>query len=174
MQKYYKKQVVLDIIMIQIQKKIKASTGHKYNHVVKPLLIDKGILKYGVNKSKVSDNSTDGKSDLAESDAEKTGRGLNLSQLSTSKIDNFLKKLVYYYMNIQKGNLDPENIISILDELKKIDLYANLRSDKYIYWDNLDELLQRLVVLYGEIESGNTNPSLRNEIIRILQELKEL
>ena len=129
--------------------KIKASTGHKYNHIVKPLLIEKGIIK----------------------STPKSGGSLILP---TSTLDHFLKKIVYIYMNIQKGNLGPENIVTILDELKRIDLYANLRSDKYIYWDNLDELLQRIVVLYGEMESGNTNPSLKNEIIRILQELKEL
>lgn len=85
---------------------------------------------------------------------------------------DLLSKLVGVYMNIQNGNLNPENIIKIFNEIKSINLSANLKGDKYIYWDNLDELLQRLVVLYGEMQSGNTNPALTNEVIRILQELK--
>ena len=77
-------------------------------------------------------------------------------------------------MNIQNGHSDPENIKDILNEIKTLNLSANLESDKYVYWDNLDELFQRLAVLYGEIKSGNTNPTLKNEIVRILQELQEL
>jgi hypothetical protein len=125
--------------------KVKASTGYKYNNVVKPLLIKKGLIKI------------------------KTGSGLKIQNL-----DETLKKLVSAYMNIQNGHSDPENIKDILNEIKTLDLSANIKSDKYIYWDNLDELFQRLSILYGEIQSGNTNPVLKNEIVRILQELKEL
>lgn len=125
--------------------KVKSSTGYKYNNIVKPLLIKKGLIKI------------------------KTGSGLKIQNL-----DETLKKLVSVYMNIQNGHSDPENIKDILNEIKTLNLSANLKSDKYIYWDNLDELFQRLTVLYGEMQSGNTNPTLKNEIIRILQELKEL
>lgn len=44
---------------------------------------------------------------------------------------------------------------------------------EYKYWNSLDELLERLYVLYGEVKARNTNPSLRNEIINILEEIKE-
>ena len=125
--------------------KVKASTGYKYNNIVKPFLTKKGLLK------------------------SKTGSGLKASNL-----DETLKKLVGVYINIQNGHSDPQNIKDILHEIKNLDLSANLEPDKYVYWDNLDELFQRLVVLYGEIRSGNTNPTLKNEIVRILQELKEL
>jgi len=127
--------------------KVKASTGYKYNNIVKPLLLKKGLIKI------------------------KTGSGLEVSVLN---LDEMLKKVVSVYMNIQNGHSDPENIIHILNEIKNLNLNANLESDKYIYWDNLDELFQRLAILYGEIQSGNTNPVLKNEVVRILQELKEL
>ena len=127
--------------------KVKASTGYKYNNIVKPLLLKKGLVKI------------------------KTGSGLKVSQIN---LEETLKKLVSIYINIQNGHSDPDNIKDILNEIKTLNLSANLKSDKYVYWDNLDELLQRLSILYGEIQSGNTNPTLKNEIVRILQELKEL
>ena len=45
---------------------------------------------------------------------------------------------------------------------------------EYVYWDSLDELLDRLYILWGEIKAGNTNPTVRNEIVNIIQEFKEL
>lgn len=47
---------------------------------------------------------------------------------------NSLNKLDVY-MNIQEGNLNPENIIKILNEIKSTNWTANLKRDKYIYWD---------------------------------------
>lgn len=44
---------------------------------------------------------------------------------------------------------------------------------EYVHWNKLDELLERLYILYGEIKAGNTNPSIRNEITSILEEIKE-
>ena len=45
---------------------------------------------------------------------------------------------------------------------------------EYVYWNSLDELLNRLYIVYGEIKAGNTNPTLVNEIISILQEIREI
>lgn len=44
---------------------------------------------------------------------------------------------------------------------------------EFVYYNRPEELLDRLVILWGEIRSGNTNINLRNEIANILQELKE-
>lgn len=45
---------------------------------------------------------------------------------------------------------------------------------EYVYWNTLDELLERLYILYGEIKAGNKNPNLVNEIVNIIQEFREL
>ena len=45
---------------------------------------------------------------------------------------------------------------------------------EYVYWNNLDELLERLYIVYGEIKSGNDNPNLINELVNILQEIREI
>lgn len=45
---------------------------------------------------------------------------------------------------------------------------------EYVFWNSLDELLDRLYIVYGEIKAGNTNPSLVNEIISILEEIREI
>lgn len=45
---------------------------------------------------------------------------------------------------------------------------------EYVYWNTLDELLDRLYVAWGSIQSGNTSPVLRNEVVNILQEIKEI
>jgi hypothetical protein len=44
---------------------------------------------------------------------------------------------------------------------------------EYIYYKNIDELLERLYILYGELKAGNTHPSLKNEIIEIISEFKK-
>jgi hypothetical protein len=44
---------------------------------------------------------------------------------------------------------------------------------EYVYYNNPEELLDRLVLIWGEIRSGNCNPTLRNELLNILQEFKE-
>ena len=45
---------------------------------------------------------------------------------------------------------------------------------EYVYWDSIEELLERLYILYGELKAGNTNPGIVNEIVNIIQEFKEL
>lgn len=72
------------------------------------------------------------------------------------------------YIWIFTGYSDFENITDILNEIKTWNLNASLKSNKYVYWNNLDELLQRFAVLYEEIQSKNANTTLKNEVIRIL------
>ena len=45
---------------------------------------------------------------------------------------------------------------------------------EYVYWNSIDELLERLYILYGELKAGNSNPNIANEIVNIIQEFKEL
>ena len=45
---------------------------------------------------------------------------------------------------------------------------------EYIYWNTIDELLDRLCIVYGELKAGNNNPNLINEVVNILQEIREL
>lgn len=45
---------------------------------------------------------------------------------------------------------------------------------EYIYWNDLNELLDRLYIVYGEIKAGNNNPNLINEVVNILQEIREI
>ena len=46
-------------------------------------------------------------------------------------------------------------------------------SVEYVYWNTVDELKTRLNILLGEIQAGNTNPTIRNEITNIVEELTE-
>lgn len=45
---------------------------------------------------------------------------------------------------------------------------------EYVHWNTVDELVDRLCHLWGEVQAGNTNPLLLNEIVNIIQEFKEL
>ena len=45
---------------------------------------------------------------------------------------------------------------------------------EYVYWNTLEELLERLYIVYGEMKAGNTNPNLFNELVNILQEIREI
>lgn len=72
-------------------RKVKASTGYKYNNIVKPILVKKGILRL-----------------------KGPTEGSGLFPIHNDPID-LLSKLVGVYMNIQNGNVDPENIIKILN-----------------------------------------------------------
>lgn len=44
---------------------------------------------------------------------------------------------------------------------------------EYKRWNTLDELLEQLYIDIGEIKAGNNNPSIRNDIIDILREIRE-
>lgn len=83
----------------------------------------------------------------------------------------------YKYRTIIKPLLDDddrENLSTIFKTgsgLRKISIN---RPVEYVYWNTLEELLDRLCILYGELKSGNTNPLISNEIVNILQEIKEI
>ena len=87
------------------------------------------------------------------------------------------------YKQIIVPILQKLNILKDTDERKKRfstgkglqkRVIPNNNKIEYVYWDNLDELLERLHVLYGELKSGNTNLAIGNEIISIVQEFKEM
>jgi hypothetical protein len=65
----------------------------------------------------------------------------------------------------------PENDEVSGSGLKKILTNAPV---EYVYWNNLGELLDRIYIVYGEIQSGNNNPNLVNELVNILQEIREI
>ena len=90
--------------------------------------------------------------------------GNKLKKSKSPKYTSIIAPLLYKYRLIQ----DKKHGTG----LQKVVTKAN--NVEYVYWDNLDELLERLYILYGELKAGNTNPTIRNEIISIIQEFKEL
>lgn len=44
---------------------------------------------------------------------------------------------------------------------------------EYKYWNDIDELKERLNLLIGESEAGNDDPLIHNEIMNIIEELRE-
>lgn len=81
----------------------------------------------------------------------------------------------YKYINIIKPILLANGIIRTKVKqgtgLQKI---VTNKPVEYVYWNTLEELLEKLYILYGEIRSGNKNPSLYNEISSILEEIREI
>lgn len=92
---------------------------------------------------------------MPDSEKVKIGKG--------PKYVEIIKPIMYKY------NLFPGKKLG--EGLRKL---VNNKNIEYVYWNSLDELLERLYILYGELKAGNTNPTIRNEIINILQEFKEL
>jgi hypothetical protein len=88
-------------------RRVKSSAGNKYINYIRPILVDRKILK------------------------EKTGSG----------IDNF-----------------------------KIFTKSPV---EYVYWNDVQELKDRLLLLLGEYDAGNDSPQIHNEIMNIIEELKE-
>ena len=84
--------------------------------------------------------------------------------------DGYKLGLVNNYNNDDSEDSD-DTIIPVGDGLSKI---VSNTPVEYVYWNTLDELLDRLYILWGELRAGNTNSTIRNEIINILQEFKEL
>ena len=46
--------------------------------------------------------------------------------------------------------------------------------NKYLHWDTIDQLINRLSILWSERRAGNTSPKIVNEIVSIIQEFREL
>lgn len=44
---------------------------------------------------------------------------------------------------------------------------------EYVYWNDVNELKERLLLLLGEYEAGNDSPQIHNEIMNIIEELRE-
>ncbi len=44
---------------------------------------------------------------------------------------------------------------------------------EYIYWDDINELVERLYLLHSSLKAGNTSPVVKNEILNIEEELRE-
>lgn len=77
----------------------------------------------------------------------------------------------YKYSHIVKPILKENNILTEGEGLQKI---VTNKPVEYVYWDTLDELLEKLYIAWGEIKSGNKNPLLYNEISSILEEIREI
>lgn len=77
----------------------------------------------------------------------------------------------YKYSHIVKPILKENSILATGKGLQKI---VTNKPVEYVYWDTLDELLEKLYIAWGEIKSGNKNPLLYNEISSILEEIREI
>ncbi len=42
-----------------------------------------------------------------------------------------------------------------------------------MYWDDINELVERLYLLHGSVKDGNDSPLVKNEILNIEEELRE-
>lgn len=49
----------------------------------------------------------------------------------------------------------------------------NKSNTEYVYWNDINELKDRLLLLLGEYEAGNDSPQIHNEIMNIIEELRE-
>ncbi len=80
------------------------------------------------------------------------------------------------YINYIKPMVDKINLNSPVNQSSGSGLQKVVTNTpvEYVYWNTLDELLERLYIVYGEIKAGNTNPNLHNELVNILQEIKEI
>lgn len=58
-------------------------------------------------------------------------------------------------------------------KIKHLNKFFTKTPKELVYWDDPNELIDRLIVLYGEQEAGNNNPEIHNEILNILEELEE-
>jgi hypothetical protein len=165
---------------------VKSSSGYKYKYIVRPLLIKHGILKDKTkprteNVYQSQSGSDSPRQILPEPSPATIGRFKNGSGFyanpkrgkgfrNTSDplvLDTTLKKVVNHFLNGRP-------LKSILKEVKKIQLSSRVGRFKYKRWDSINELFYRLIVIYGEIQSGNNNPALRDEVVAIFQELKEI
>lgn len=58
--------------------------------------------------------------------------------------------------------------------LKELELKKVVTSrPQYVYWNNVSELIQRLRKLYASKSAGNTSAEEENEIVAIIEELRE-
>ncbi len=87
------------------------------------------------------------------------------NEANTSTLKNIVNKILRRSTSVSA----PEKVTG--SGLRKI--YTNTPVE-YVYWNTLDELLERLYIVYGEIKAGNSSPNLLNELVNILMEIKEI
>lgn len=89
--------------------------------------------------------------------------------------DDYIKRSSgYKYTNFIKPILEKHDIIQTKKKGKGLKKIVTNNPVEYVYWNSLDELLEKLYIAYGEIKAGNKNPLLYNEITSILEEIREI
>lgn len=109
---------------------------------------------------------------VLKSSTYKTGNKASARRIKTSegyKYTNIILPILYQH-GIKQAPQQSTSIKSKGSGLQKI---VTNGFPEYIYYNNIDELLERLYILYGELKAGNTHPSLKNEIIEIISEFKK-
>ncbi len=51
--------------------------------------------------------------------------------------------------------------------------YIRGAATEYVYWDDINELVDRLYLLHSSVKAGNSSPLVKNEILNIEEELRE-
>ena len=141
--------------------KVKSSGGKKYLHlrIIKPILAANGLL--GNIEPPTHTTLTPKRQRIKP-------EGTPLSQELSATDDDDLIKFTRAADGDDLIKFTPKKVGS---GLRKIVTNAPV---EYVYWNSFDELLERLFIVYGEIKSGNNNPNLVNELVNILQEIREI
>ena len=87
---------------------------------------------------------------------------------------NSCKVQISTNMNFIKPNVSPQKrrrVKSAIEGMGLNMLALNNKPKEYIYWDNVNELVDRLRLLVASTSAGNNNHN--NEIISIIEELHE-
>ncbi len=127
--------------------KKKASGGGKYKKIIKNILEEQVVVP------SLPDESSSSSSE---------------NEANTSTLKNIVNKILRRSTS-ESSVSAPEKVTG--SGLRKI--YTNTPVE-YVYWNTLDELLERLYIVYGEIKAGNSSPNLLNELVNILMEIKEI
>ena len=80
----------------------------------------------------------------------------------------------YKYNNYIKPILVDNDFLEVKKKGRGLKKIFTDKPVEYVYWNTLDELLEKLYIAYGEIKAGNKNPLLYNEITSILEEIREI
>ncbi len=84
-------------------------------------------------------------------------------EFSVIQITDKYKKLIEPELTRQYSNITGRGFLR----------HINNRKLEYVYWDDPNELCERLKLILSAQQNGNTNPELENEIQRIVEELRE-
>lgn len=80
----------------------------------------------------------------------------------------------YKYSSIISPILEKYDTKQGIKKGKGLQKVATKNAPEYMYYNSIDELLERLYILYGEFKAGNNSPVIKNEIVNIISEFKEL